>query len=89
MPGTKEFYRITKRDGNWTSFHFVDSTLIPVSNFELALKWHNAKQLIAASLRDMETLLSNTAIKKRYKKFLEGTNKILYLERPNKRAMGS
>jgi len=89
MQGPKEYYRITKKDGCFTCFHFFDSTLIPISNFELALKWHYAKMLIGTSYRDMESLLSNTALRKKYKKFLQEADKIFYMGDTARKAVGS
>ncbi|MEN6464365.1 MAG: hypothetical protein ABFD62_04210 [Syntrophaceae bacterium] len=89
MPGPKEYYRIIKKDGNSTCFHFIDSTLIPISNFELALKWHSARELMGPSFREMEALLSNRALKKKYRRFLENANKIFYLGDTGRKAVGS
>jgi hypothetical protein len=76
MKGPRDYYRIFKKDGNSTSFHFIDSTLIPVSNFELALKWRHSKELTAASLKEFDALISDTVLRKRYKKFFEDSEKV-------------
>lgn len=76
-------YRITSKNGSWTSFHILDYKFIPESNFELALKWYNEEELIAASVKEIKSLLENAVIRKKNKTLLENPTEIKFLYSKN------
>jgi hypothetical protein len=83
MSEPKEYYRIINKEGNSTAFHIVDFKFIPESNFELALKWYNEKDLIGTSVKEMEVLLTNILIKKKNRRLLDNPGKVTFLDYRN------
>lgn len=84
MTEKKSYYVFINKDGNITAFHLFESTLIPVSNFQLALKWYKDKALMGTSHKEMELLLSDYAIRKRYEPLLDDEDKIVHLKIPQR-----
>ncbi len=76
MPELKDCYEIKNKNGDFTRFHLVNCELIPLKNFELAFIWYLNDMLIDSSFRDLETLLSNSKIKKTCRKLLKETDRI-------------
>lgn len=79
MSKLKHCYDIKNKHGDCTRFHLVKYELIPLKNFELALIWFLNEMLTGNSCKDMEALLSNPIINKKYKYFIKNLDKVVSL----------
>jgi len=77
MAPKKDYYRIVHQDGVATYFHAIDSELIPLANFEIALQWYRERALTVRSELDVLEILRNPDIEKKYRRFLEEENEII------------
>lgn len=66
----KEFYKIENKTGDCTSFHLIGRYITPGKNFERALKWYVNDMLTVSCFRELETILSDSKISKKYGRLL-------------------
>lgn len=81
MGSTKMNYRILHENGVATYFHVIDSTLMPLANFDVAYRWYKEKVLTVASELDMFELINNPKIKEAYERFLDEEKRIFQLRK--------